>query len=156
MSNVNKDIEFWYMNQQSYIKKKTRNLHAGAQKPEENKPMFSTFSPAPSTRFLISLICTLITNVCLAKYSTWLNTERKHRDSIKKKGLTYFSVQELEQDPIKFMLQIREMKAVPQNMLKLKAFREHVTSEQVVSYKSMLIFRNSKNTLRIKIQKQIN
>jgi len=47
----------------------------------------------------------------------------------------------MHQDPIKFMLQIKEMKKVPENLLKLKSFREHLAFEQKVS-QNTFIFRN--------------
>ena len=66
-----------------------------------------------------------------------LTTHHPER-TMKTRGLSYFSVQEMENDPIKFMLQIKGMKEVPENLLKLKTFREHLSSEQEVRMHSNL------------------
>ncbi|CAI2363065.1 unnamed protein product [Moneuplotes crassus] len=99
------DIEYWYMNQQAYLKKKARNIKVETKQKEAVKPTFSSNPGSPRAK-------------------------EKQEKFYKTKGISYFSIQEMEQDPIKFMLQIKSMKQVPENLLKLKSFREHLSGVQ--------------------------
>lgn len=129
-----RDIEYWYVNQQAYLKKKARNSvvhnHHEEKGSVDNELFFEKIIPM---YFLITKNLCFHSKFALNKWLRYLGTNGGLTwDTLKTKGMSYFSIQEMEQNPVKFMLQVRSMEQIPENMLKLKSFREHLNWEQEV------------------------
>ena len=80
----------------------------------KEKPLFHSYNPGKCSIYILK-----------ATITPKINEKNERFD--KTKGFSYFSIQEIEQDPIKFMLQVKSMNQVPENLLKLTSFKEHLS-----------------------------